>query len=577
VFAVDRLILVGGILLLIGIASSKFSARFGLPVLVLFLAVGMLAGSEGIGGIAFDNYLIAHGVGTISLALILYDGGLRTSRESILAAWKPAVTLASAGVLITSMITGIAAAFILDIPILLGLLLGGIVGSTDAAAVFAILRSSGLRLRERISATLEIESASNDPMAIFITIGLIQVLLGESDLGIGLAWLFLQQMVIGTTVGVLTGKLTTALVNRISLEAAGMYPLLVSACGLIAFGLAAALGGSGFLSVYIAGVVLGNSKIVFQRGIMFFHDSAAWLSQIVMFVVLGLLSYPSRLLAVAWEGLLIALVLMLIARPVAVLATALPFGFDRRELTMISWVGLKGAVPITLATFPLLLGVPGAELLFDVVFFVVLLSALAQGIGLPYIARWLGLELPAHPVPPVSLEISSLKHVNGDIVDLTIPKDSRAVGRKIRDLGLPDGVVVAMVARGDEIIPPKGSTELRAGDHVFVVLRPQLRPLVDRAFGPEPETPDVFLEIGEFPLRGSTRLRDLEEFYGVVLDEDSDLTIAELFRSRLPKETCRAGARITIGNASLVAHEVTSGGDVELVGLELSGEEEPPH
>jgi len=566
-FAVDHLILVAGLLLLIGIGSSKFSARFGLPVLVLFLAVGMLAGSEGIGGIAFDNYQLAHGIGTIALAMILFDGGLRTSTDAIRMVWKPAFTLATLGVLITSIVTGAAAAYILGIPMLLGMLLGSIVGSTDAAAVFSVLRSSGVRLRERLSNTLEIESASNDPMAIFLTVGLIEVLLGRTELGFGLVTFFLQQMVVGGLAGLAVGRLAVIAVNRVNLEAAGMYPLVVSASGLVAYGVAAGLGGSGFLAVFLAGVVIGNSRIVFQRGILFFHDASAWLSQIVMFVVLGLLSFPSRLLDVAWEGLLVAAVLILVARPVAVLLTATPFGYSRRELTMISWVGLKGAVPITLATFPLLMGVPGAETIFDVVFFVVLLSALTQGISLPYFARRLGLELPATTAPPVSLEITSLKHVDGDIVDFTLSHDSRAVGRTIVDLGMPQGVVIAMVARGEEIIPPSGSTVLRAGDHVFVVMRPKLRAAVERIFSVEPESEEAELAPGEFPLRGSTRVGALKEFYDLEIEVNPEMTLAELFRERVPRAQCCAGAVLQLGNARLVAHEVTRGGDVELVGL----------
>lgn len=573
VFAVDHLILVGGLLLLIGIASSKFSARFGVPVLVLFLAVGMLAGSEGIGGIDFENYTLAHGVGTVALALILFDGGLRTSMASIRMVWQPAVVLATVGVLITSLVTGLAAAYILDVSLLLGMLLGGIVGSTDAAVVFAILRSSGLRLRERLAATLETESASNDPMAIFLTVGLIEVLLGRTDLGVGLGLLFVQQMAVGAIAGIVVGKLAVQVINRINLEAAGMYPLLVTAAGLISFGLAAALGGSGFLAVYLAGIVIGNSRIVFQRGILFFHDASAWLGQIVMFVVLGMLSFPSRLIDVAPEGLLIALVLIFIARPLAVL-TVLPFGFDWRELTLIAWTGLKGAVPITLATFPLLLGVTGAPLLFDVVFFVVLLSALLQGIGLPYIARRLALELPAAPAPPVSLEITSLKHVDGDIVDFAIADDSLAIGRRIRDLALPDGVVIAMVARGQQIVPPKGSTQLLRGDHVFVVLRPELRRLVDRVFAGARRADDVPIAVGEFPLRGSARVTDIEEFYGIALDAPAEMTLADVFRTRLPEKERRSGASIRVGGAVLVIHEVTRGGDVELVGLDLTGAED---
>lgn len=573
-FAVDRLILVAGLLLLIGVGSSKASARVGLPVLVMFLVVGMLAGSEGIGGIAFDNYVLAHGIGTIALAVILFDGGLRTSMDAVRTTWKPALSLATLGVLVTTTVTGAAAAWILDIPILLGMLLGAIVGSTDAAAVFSVLRSSGVRLRERLANTLEIESASNDPMAIFLTVGLIEVLLGTTELGLGMLGLFVQQMVIGAVVGVLAGKASVAVVNRINLESAGMYPLVVTASGLICFGIAAALGGSGFLAVFIAGVVLGNTRIVFQRHILFFHDAAAWLSQIVMFTVLGMLSFPSRLLAVWWEGLLIALVLMLVARPIAVLLTATPFGYDRRELTMISWVGLKGAVPITLATFPLMMGVPGANLLFDVVFFVVLLSTLTQGVTLAPVARRLGLELPFTATSPVSLEITSLKHVDGDIVDYTISDASAAVGRTIVDLGMPQGVVIAMVARGEEIIPPSGSTVLGAGDHVFVVMRPMLRSAVNRIFAPPPESEDTQVAPGEFPLPGAVRLKELREFYDIEIGGNPDMTITELFRQSVPRAERRAGAVLEVGGARLVAHEVTRGGDVELVGLSISASDD---
>ncbi|MGH7444091.1 MAG: potassium/proton antiporter, partial [Longimicrobiales bacterium] len=359
------------------------------------------------------------------------------------------------------------------------------------------------------------------------------------------------------------------LTNRINLEAAGMYPLLVSAAGLTSFGIAANLGGSGFLAVYLAGIVIGNSRIVFQRGILFFHDASAWLGQIVMFVVLGLLSFPSRLIDVAPEGLLIAVALIFVARPLAVL-TAAPFGYDWREMMLIAWTGLKGAVPITLATFPLLLGVPGAPVLFDVVFFVVLTSALLQGIGLPYLARRLRLDIPIPRTAPVSLEITSLREVNGDIVDFTIRKNSRATDKRIRDLALPDGVVVAMVARGEEIIPPKGSTVLRAGDHAFVVLRRELRPLVDRVFSRNPEVDAEPVAAGEFPLRAATRVADLAEYYGIELDAAPEMTLADLFRARLSVDGCQAGARIRVGGISLVIREVTTGGDVELVGLDVS-------
>lgn len=568
-FAVDRLILVAGILLLIGIASSKFSARFGLPVLILFLAVGMLAGSEGIGGIAFEDYTLAHGIGSVALALILFDGGIQTSLEAVRRVWKPALLLATVGVLITSLVTGLAASYILGVPILLGMLFGGIVGSTDAAVVFAVLRSSGLRLREKLSATLEIESASNDPMAIFLTVGFIAVLRGEADLGIGLATLFVQQMFVGGAAGVLVGKLIVTIINRINLATAGLYPLLATAGGLLSFGTAAAFGGSGFLAIFLTGIVIGNDRIVFQRGILFFHDALAWLSQIVMFIVLGMLSFPSRLIDVAPAGLLVAAVLIFVARPSACLLTIPFFKFDLREFVLISWTGLKGAVPITLATFPLLAGIAGAELLFDVVFFVVLTSAVVQALSLPVFARRLGLDLPMTPASPVSLEISSLRHVDGDIIDLALTKYSQAVGKTIRELGLPEGVVVAMVARGERIIPPKGSTALEAGDHVYVILRPELRPLVERVFGEEPVDRQL-IQMGEFPMPGSARVADIREYYGIEIDAPGSMTLAQLLRKRLRDGGCRPGARLRVGNVVLVVHEVTRGGDAELVGLDVT-------
>jgi potassium/hydrogen antiporter len=327
--------LLAGVLLVIGITSSKFSARLGIPVLVLFLAVGMLAGSEGIGRIPFENYPLANSVGSVALALILFDGGLRTSLDAVRLCWRPALSLATLGVLLTSLLTGLAASWVLGLPLLQGLLLGSIVGSTDAAAVFAVLRTGGIQLPERLSATLEVESGSNDPMAIFLTVGLIGLILGEASSPQELLLLFVVQFGVGGLVGLGSGQLATLTVNRINLDAPRLYPLLVMAFGPLAFGLAAVLGGSGFLAVYIAGIVLGSGPIVFRRGIFLFHDAAAWLSQIVLFVMLGLLSFPSRLAGVAGQGLLIALALILVARPIAVLIAASGFGFRPRELAFL--------------------------------------------------------------------------------------------------------------------------------------------------------------------------------------------------------------------------------------------------
>ncbi|MEX1184262.1 MAG: potassium/proton antiporter [Gemmatimonadota bacterium] len=564
-FLVDKLLLLASVLVLIGIASSKLSRRVGLPVLVLFLVVGMLAGSDGPGGIHFDNYALAHGLGTVCLAIILFDGGLRTSRRAFRAVFGPAITLATAGVLITSVVTGLVASWLLDISLLHGLLIGAIVGSTDAAAVFAVLRGQGVNLRKRLSSTLEVESGSNDPMAIFLTVGILEILLGEMTFGWGLLWFLLIQVVVGIGAGLLVGRAAVFTINRVDLDAAGLYPILTAAGGLFAYGAAASLGGSGFLAVYLAGLVIGNRRLVFQRGILLFHDGAAWLSQIALFVMLGLLVFPRQLIDVAADGLIVAAVLIFIARPLAV-GLILPwFGYNLREVVFVSWVGLKGAVPIVLATYPFMLGLPNAHLLFHVVFFAVLVSAVLQGWTMPPLARWLGLQTEPIPRPPVSLEITSLRHVDGDIVEYTVTADSLAAERHVRDLRLPDGAVVAMLVREREIIPPRGSTLIGVGDHVFLVMRPGLRPLVDRLFRPRREPPAVPAET-EFPLRGDTTVAELEEFYGIVLDEPPTATLHDVLVGRVGERKLDAGTRLRLKGVDLVVR-VMHEGLVDSVGL----------
>ncbi len=577
-FFVDQLILVAGVLLLIGILSSKISSRVGVPVLVLFLLLGMLAGSEGIGGLEFDNYQLAHGIGTLALALILFDGGLSTQLADVRAVWKPSMLLATVGVLITALVTGLAAYWVLDITLLEGMLLGSIVGSTDAAAVFSILRSGGTGLPKRLQATLEIESGSNDPMAIFLTIGFIEAIAQPTADWPSLLMLFLSQMVLGGIFGLGMGYAGARLVNRIELGNSGLYPVLTSTICLLTFGLTAQIGGSGFLAVYLAGVVMGNAKLVYRSGIVGYHDAAAWFSQITMFVVLGLLCYPSQLLSVGGHALIICVVLVFIARPVAVLLTLVPFFRMRwQELTFLSWVGLKGAVPITLATFPLMLGTPQAPLLFNVVFFIVVVSALVQGSSLPMVARWLGLSTPMVPTPAATLEISSLRHVDGEVVDYSVDSASRAAGRKVRELALPDGVVIAMVVRGDQIIPPQGRTEILAGDHVIVVLRPGSRPLVDQVFGGHEEgCGDLPMSI-EFPLRGSTTVGEMQEFYGLQLDVPADTTLDEVLRRRVDRNRPATNQAMRFGPLVLRIRSINEEGEVERVGMTILPEHEIAH
>jgi cell volume regulation protein A len=554
-FLIDQIILIAALLILLGIVSSKLSARLGLPVLVLFLLVGMLAGEDGPGGIFFDNAQAAHALGTLALALILFDGGLQTPFSSIKQVWKPASTLATIGVLITGAITGVAAAYILDIALLNGLLFGAIVGSTDAAAVFALLRNAGIHLNKKLKSTLEIESASNDPMAIFLTVGLLEILVNKLELGSGLLLMFVSQMGLGALVGLTVGWLSVKLINKIHLVAAGLYPVLVAACGLLSFGLTANFGGSGFLAVFITGVVIGNSRFVFQRSTFLFHDGLAWLSQITMFVVLGLLINPSSLFDVWMEGLAIAFVLIFIARPLAVIPFLAMFGFNLREITLVSWVGLRGSVPIILAIFPLIFGLDGAELIFNVVFFVVLISATLQGSTLPWMAKKLKLTLPPPVTPAATLEITALGEVDADIVEYTLGAASRSVGRRLSRLALPDTAVVAMITRGSEVIAPRGSTLLLAQDHLYIVLKPIARGFVDCVFSGALDGKRNNLPARELRVKGDTRVFDLEHSYGISLDTQASNTLEKIIKDAL---TSQAGPNdmVELGNVKLFVREM---------------------
>ncbi len=564
-FIIDQLILIAAVLILAGIVSSKLSARIGLPVLVLFLLVGMLAGESGPGGIEFNNPQAAHALGTLALAIILFDGGLQTSFTSVKLVWKPSAVLATAGVLVTAVITGVAAATILDLPLLEGLLVGAIVGSTDAAAVFSLLRNAGIYINQRLKSLLEVESASNDPMAIFLTVGLLEVLAKGMEPGIGLLKFFIMQMGVGAIVGLAAGWLSIKMINNIRLGATGLYPVMIAACGLLAFGIAANLGGSGFLAIFLAGVVIGNSHFVFQRSTFLFHDGLAWLSQITMFVVLGLLINPRSLLEVWVEGFLIAAALTLVARPVAVAPILKMFGYNMREITLVSWVGLRGSVPIILAIYPLLFNLPGAALIFNVVFFVVLISATIQGSTLPIVALKLGLTEKPPAAPAAMLEITSIGDVDADIVEYTLGPEASNVGRRLSQLALPASTVVAMITRGDSVIPPRGSTTLCANDHLFVVLRPETRPFVDFVFSPDIESPLDEMPDIELKLKGSTRVDDIRTSYGITLPGSSQETLDELL-SRELQDQLAVDASLAVEGFMLIVREL-AGSRVVTVGL----------
>ncbi|GGW92791.1 potassium/proton antiporter [Alteromonas halophila] len=486
-FAVDNIILVSAVLAILGVLASKLSPRFGVPVLVLFLGVGMLAGEDGIGRIFFDNADAAHAIGTFALILILFDGGLQTSKKSILQAWKPAALLATLGVVGTAVLTGLAAMYILDLPLYKGLLLGAIVGSTDAAAVFSVLRNAGIRIPSKIKSTLELESASNDPMAIFLTIGLITLVQDSTTQPVDLLALFASQMGVGAAVGLAVGGVAVWLFRRITLMAIGLYPVFVMLFGVLSFGLAANLSGSGFLATFITGVIVGNSRFSYQRNTFVFLDGLAWLGQIAMFVILGLLVTPTELFVNWKEGLLIACVLIFIARPLVVLPILLLSKMSLKASVLIAWVGLRGSVPIILAIFPLIFGMPYAELIFNVVFFIVLISALLQGSTLPYAARKLGLVLNDDVQESSTLEIVKVAKSKRELIEIEVSSLSPARNKTISELGLPDNTVVAMIARGETTIIPKGSTQLEKGDQVFIITKMLDKNAVENRFYADPE------------------------------------------------------------------------------------------
>jgi potassium/hydrogen antiporter len=563
-FLVDQQLLVLGLLVLLATASSKLSTRVGIPFLVVFVVIGMLAGTDGIGGIVFDDFSLAHAVGTTALILILFDGGLHTSVAALRRALVPAGLLATLGVAITAGVVGLAASVLLDLPPLYGFLLGSVVGSTDAAAVFAALRAGSMKLRPRLASTLEVESGSNDPMAVLLTIAFIEVLVGRMMGVPDVLWFLVKQLVIGGGLGFGIGRLLVLLVNRIDLRAAGLYPMLTLSAALATYGLSGVVGGSGFLAVYVVGVVVGHHRVVFQRGIALFHDGLAWLGQIVMFVVLGLLSLPSAVLDAWAPGLLIGVVLIFVARPLAVALCLFPFGFRWQEVVFASWAGLKGAVPIVLAIYPLMFGLEGADQLFHLVFFVVLTSALVQGWSLPLLARRLGVDIPAPPPPPVTLEITSLRHVDADIVEYAVKEDARAANRSIAQLGLPDGVVITMIARDRDLVPPHDNTVLQPGDYVFVMLTPALRWLADHVFVKEGSS------IVRDPIPGDLTLDQLRRRHGVSLPGDANETLDAFLRARLGDRP-RSGDRVRLGLLAVTVLDVDTQGRIRDAGIELEG------
>lgn len=485
--ATALLLLTFGGLLIASAILARASQRAGLPVMLLFLALGVLASDEGIGGIPFSDYEFAYRIGTIALVLILLDGGFNTSVQSIRSVAAPAITLATLGVVGTALVVAVGAHW-LGLPWTTSMLLGGIVSSTDAAAIFASLRGSGIALRRRIATTLEVEGGMNDPLAVILTMVLMQNLIAPVDNRWLVAGQVLLQLGVGLATGLVVGRLGVVALRRIRFPAGGLYPAFTLALSFVSYGAATLLLGSGFVAVFVCAVLLGNAKLPYRASLVRAHDAVAWLSQIVMFLILGMLVRPGRLADVALVGLALGLFVALIARPLVTTILLAPFGYAPREVAFIGLVGLRGAVPIILATFPVLAGAPGAEMVFNVVFFLVLVMSFVPGAIVPWLTRRFELESDEPPSPTAVLEIESPALLRGELVSYYIDPELAVAGASISDLPFPEGAAATLIVRGDELIAPRGSTVLTPGDHVYVLMRAEDRAVVQLMFG-RPEAP----------------------------------------------------------------------------------------
>lgn len=476
------LLFIFGVLLLLCVLFSRASERLGLPVVLLFLLLGMLAGSEGVGGIHFEDYQFAFRVGLLALILILFDGGLNTSFQSVRQSLFPATLLATVGVLATAALVALLSHW-LGLPWQAALLLGAVVSSTDAATVFAVLRGSNLHLKSRVGAIIEMESGINDPMAVILTLVTTTILLGREFSVWGAVIGATLQLLIGLLVGLVLGYALRYSLLHIRLTTVGLYPVLTLAVAILAFGSATLLQGSGFLAVFVTALVLGNGPLPYRNGLRRIHDAIAWLSQIAMFLMLGLLVFPSQLWDVVWVGLGVALLLALVARPLAVVLCLAPLRIPLTEVGYIGWVGLRGAVPIILATFPILAGVSEALLVFNLVFFIVVVNAFIPGITIRWLAQRLQLAEPAKPVPLAALEIQSTRLLAGEVLSFHISEALAVCNATLAQIPFPEGGAAILVVRGDQLLAARGNTVLQPGDHVFVFCRPEDKPFVELLFG----------------------------------------------------------------------------------------------
>ena len=557
----NHAILISALLVLLSIVVSSLSARTGAPLLLVFLGVGMLAGEEGPGRILFSDYQTAYLVGTMALAVILFDGGMRTHTDTFRVGLWPAVSLATVGVILTAGIVGVAAAWLLELDLMQGLLLGAIIGSTDAAAVFSVLGAQGMRLKQRVGATLEIESGCNDPMAVFLTLVFIEVVrAGDHSLGWSMLWEFVWQFGLGGLAGVVGGQVLVWLLNRVKLSS-GLYPLLAMAGGLVIYGTATVWGGSGFLAIYLAGLILGNAQVKSQGTILKVHDGLAWLSQISLFLMLGLLVTPSALIPTALDALLVAIILMVVARPLAVWLSLLPFSFPKREQIFIAWVGLRGAVPIVLALFPALAGLPESSVYFNVAFFVVLASLAVQGWTVAPLAQALRLKLPEEHAPYYSEFVEVPGHASLRLLGYRVTELSEAIGRSVNKLPLPPGVRIVAAFRDGKPLESIGQLEIAAGDLLYLITTDEHMALLDHLFVPADDAEESEQQrfFGTFTLDGDAPLGEVAEVYGVEIPERvKSQTLAQYIDRHFHRRPV-VGDFVRIGGMNLVVREMRNG------------------
>lgn len=569
--SVSIAILLGAVLVMAGILSSLLALRFGAPLLLVFLFVGIAAGESGPGGLRFDDVRTTYLVGSLALALILFDGGLKTRFQAIRTILAPSVVLATVGVLLTALITAPVAKYGLDIGWAEALLVGAVVASTDAAAVFLLVHSQGLRLRPRVGATLEVESGTNDPFAIFLTLVLVELLsIGQSS-SLHVAMQFAREVFLGSLIGVVGGWLVVFALNRVSLPQ-GLHAPFVATAALVIFGFAQICHSSGFLAVYLAGMLIGNRPTRAHNSVVAFLDAATWLAQIVMFVLLGLLVSPERTLASVLPAIGVALVLMLVARPIAVFLCLAPFKFNWREKTFVAWVGLRGAVAIFLASIPMLVGLPNAHVYFDVAFIVVIISLLFQGWTLAVAARRLHVALPRADRGPRRVELDLPGQLEQQLVGYPVRTNSLFLKRGL----IPSWSKPTLVIRDEKILSPVEAEPVVKGDYIYLLAPPEKAEALDRFFVDMPvvPAPDPHL-LGDFMMSGDVKLGDVAATYGISVDaNDAQLTLADYFDIHLDHAP-RIGATLPLDSIVLVARHI-GGARVNVVGLRLPEDEEAP-